>query len=210
MRNELIKTTAEALFHLRAKIATAFLDLRFGRLLRGAQETRFAQMGAYAISNSSYAAVRSLFHGRVKASDVLVDVGCGKGRVINSWLADGYANRIIGVELDAGVAADTRARLRRFPNVTIVSGDILSNFPDEGTLFYLFNPFDAQVMERFKDQLKESLSRRASKEATIVYNKCTHVEVFEKDEACQIEQGELEYPFAIIQVHQPHRRGCLV
>ncbi len=200
MRTELIKTTANALFHLRAKMATALLDLRFGRLLRGAQETRFAQMGAYAISNSSYAAVRHLFQGRVKASDVLVDVGCGKGRVINSWLADGYANRIIGVELDAEIAASTRARLRHFHNVSIVSGDIVANFPDNGTLFYLFNPFDAQAMMRFKDRLKESVSRRSTGEATVIYYNCRHVEVFAKDEACGIEHGRLEHPFAVIRV----------
>jgi SAM-dependent methyltransferase len=200
MRTALIKTTANALFQLRAKMATALLDLRFGRLLRGAQETRFAQMGAYAISNSSYAAVRHLFRGRVKDSDVLVDVGCGKGRVINSWLADGYTNRVIGVELDAEVAASTRARLRHFHNVSIVCGDIVANFPDDGTLFYLFNPFDAPAMMRFKDRLKESVARRSMGEATVIYYNCRHAEVFAKDESCGVEYGMLEHPFAVIRV----------
>lgn len=200
MRTELIKTTANALFHLRAKMATAFLDLRYGRLLCGAQETRFAEAGAYAISNSSYAAVRHLFFGRVKPFDVLVDVGCGKGRVINAWLAEGYANRMIGIELDAGVAERARARLGRFPNVSIITGDIVANFPDEGTLFYLFNPFDAQAMMRFKDRLKGSVSRRSMGEVTVIYYNCHHVEVFEKDEACDIEYGRLEHPFAVIRV----------
>jgi SAM-dependent methyltransferase len=208
MQNQLIKTTASALSRLRAKMATAFQDLRFGRLLRGAQETRFSQMGAYAISNSSYSAVRHLFRGHVKASDVLVDVGCGKGRVINSWLADGYANRMIGVELDARIAESTQARLRRFPNVSIVAGDIVANFPDEGTLFYLFNPFDAQAMMRFKDRLKESVTHRTMCEATVIYYNCRHAEVFAKDEACDIEYGKLEHPFAVIHVLADRGQGA--
>ena len=207
MGTELIKTTANALFQLRAKMATALLDLRFGRLLRGAQETRFAQMGAYAISNSSYAAVRHLFRGRVKPCDVLVDVGCGKGRVINSWLADGYSNRMIGVELDAEIAASTRARLRHFQNVSIVCGDIVANFPDDGTLFYLFNPFDAPVMMRFKDRLKQSVSRSPIGEATVIYYNCCHAEVFANDEACGIEYGNLEHPFAVIRVLARRGKG---
>ena len=210
MQRELMKRTANAFSHLRARMTTAFLDLRFGRLLRGVQETRFSQMGAYATANSSYEAVRRLCRDCVRPADVLVDVGCGKGRVINAWLLDGFSNRIIGVELDSDVAANTRARLRRFPNVTILSGDIVANFPDEGTLFYLFNPFDHQVMQMFKDRLKESLSRRAGGEATVIYNNCRHLAVFAQDEACQIERGELEHPFSIIKVREAHRRGILV
>jgi len=151
--------------------------------------------------------VRHLFRGRVKPCDVLVDVGCGKGRVINSWLADGYSNRMIGVELDAEIAASTRARLRHFQNVSIVCGDIVANFPDDGTLFYLFNPFDAPVMMRFKDRLKQSVSRSPIGEATVIYYNCCHAEVFANDEACGIEYGNLEHPFAVIRVLARRGKG---
>jgi SAM-dependent methyltransferase len=181
-------------------MANALLDLRFGKLLRGTEPTRYTRTGAYATANSSYAAVLDLFRGRVKPSDVLVDVGCGKGRVINAWLLEGYRNRLVGVELDPEVAARTRARLRRFSNVSIIGGDIISNFPDDGTLFYLYNPFDAPVMARFKHRLKESLSRRTLGEATVIYNNCRHARVFSEDDACRIEFGELEHPYAVIHV----------
>jgi hypothetical protein len=198
--------TAIALSELKTKLANAYLDLRFGKLLRGMKSTRYTHLGAYATANSSYAVVRSLFRGRVKPSDVLVDVGCGKGRVINAWLLEGYSNRMIGVELDADIARDTRARLQRYPNVCITTGDVVANFPDNGTLFYLYNPFDSHAMAKFKDRLQESLRHRACDEATIMYSNCQHVAVFADDPACEIEWGKREHPFAIIHLHDSQRK----
>lgn len=205
MRPEFLKATANALAHFQAKMETAFLDLRFGGLLRGVKLTPYSESGAYATANTSYETVRKLFRGRVRPSDVLVDVGCGKGRVINAWLREGYTNRMIGVDLDADVAAETRARLERFRNVTIVTGDVLANFPEDGTLFYLFNPFNARVLEKFRDRLKMCLLNRAAREAAVVYNNCRHLQVFATDSAWQIEQGMLEHEFAVI--HFCGRRG---
>lgn len=200
-------TTTNVFSHLRTKLANALLDLRFGALLRGGKETSHPHLGAYATNNSSYAAIHTLFRGRVKPSDVLVDVGCGKGRVINAWLAAGYANRMIGVELDSGIAAKTRERLRRYPNVSILAGDIVANFPREGNLFYLFNPFNAAMMSRFKETLKECISSRATLEATVIYYNCRHIEVFAEDGACEIEYGNLEHPYAVIHILAGRVRG---
>jgi SAM-dependent methyltransferase len=183
---------------LRIKIANALLDLRFGALLRGGKETSHPHLGAYATNNSSYAAIHTLFRGRVKPTDVLVDVGCGKGRVINAWLAAGYTNRMIGVELDTAIAAKTRERLRQFPDVTIFTGDVVANFPRDGTIFYLFNPFNAAIMSRFKETLKECVSNRSMGEATVIYYNCRHIEVFAEDRSCEIEYGKLEHPYAVI------------
>lgn len=196
----MLNTTTNAFSNFRTKLANVLLDLRFGTLLRGGKKTDHAHLGAYATNNSSYGVVRALFRGRVKPEDVLVDVGCGKGRVINAWLAEGYANRMIGIELDAGIAEKTRARLRGYPNVGILTGDIIANFPLDGTLFYLFNPFDAEVMSRFKDKLKDCISQRAIGKASVFYYNCSHVEVFAKDDACDVEYGRLEHPFALIRV----------
>lgn len=207
MRAEFIRATANAISYFHGKMATALLDLRFGRLLRGVELSPYSESGAYATANSSYETLRKLFRGRVRPSDVLVDVGCGKGRVINAWLHEGYTNRMIGVELDPEVAAETRTRLKRFRNVNIVTGDILANFPEDGTLFYLFNPFDARVMEKFRNRLKTSLLNRACREATVIYNNCRHLEVFVTDSAWQIERGRLEYEFAVIHSCRPCRPG---
>jgi hypothetical protein len=111
----------------------------------------------------------------IRDNDVLVDVGCGKGRVINFWLGRGHRNRIVGVELDETIASVTRARLARFLNVEIISGDAAESVPADGTLFFLFNPFDQKVMKRFAEQLKRSPHAR------IIYWYCMHVDIFKND-----------------------------
>jgi hypothetical protein len=63
---------------------------------------------------------------------------------------------MIGVELNADIARDTRERLQRFPNVCIIAGGVLGNFPDDGTLFYLYNPFDSHAMPSLKTDYKKS------------------------------------------------------
>jgi Methyltransferase domain len=128
------------------------IDLRYGGFLGGAITSRHP--GATAVGSTDYGVMPQLFAGRITPTDVLVDFGCGKGRVINWWLDQGYKNKIIGMELVEDVAERTRQRLRRFPNVTIVTGDAIENLPPEGTLFYLANPISsAAILERFKDRL---------------------------------------------------------
>jgi hypothetical protein len=118
----------------------------------------------------------------VHESDVLVDVGCGKGRVINFWLGRGLRNRIIGIELDEAVAGATRNRLARHPNVEIITGDVARGLPEDGTLFFLFNPFGPEVMKPFMEHLKQRRGIR------ILYWYCLHVDLFMKDPWWSVEQ----------------------
>jgi 16S rRNA A1518/A1519 N6-dimethyltransferase RsmA/KsgA/DIM1 with predicted DNA glycosylase/AP lyase activity len=80
---------------------------------------------------------------------MLVDVGCGDGRVINFWLNSGYKNPIVGIEIDGATARSTSDRMARYSNVEIIHGDA-SKANLEGTVFYLFNPFIGQMMVNFE------------------------------------------------------------
>ena len=161
-------------------------DLRFGEILRGEVKTRFSELGAEDTANTSYYALSLFFAGETIAEDdVLVDVGCGKGRVINWWLSKGLRNHIVGLELDPELAAHTRHRLRNYPNVTIVSGDGIENLPPDGTLFFLSNPFHRPVVSRFKERLLQ-LTRRDK--IRIYYYTCVHADVFENDPRFSVEK----------------------
>jgi len=126
-------------------------DLHYGRFLGGVEETRFRSEGAHATVNSDYEVLHQLFHGRIRGDDVLVDVGCGRGRLLNYWLSIGLANRIIGLELDTYIAAQTAARLAH-ESVTVIAGDALLNLPASGTLFYMYNPFAEPLVRQFADR----------------------------------------------------------
>jgi hypothetical protein len=166
---------------VRKKVRSAVLDVRFRGLLNGSIPTRYAHLGAMEVANTDYDAMGAIFAGVIRASDVLVDVGCGKGRVLNWWLSRGYTNEIIGLELDEEVAEHTRRRLRRYRQVSIVSGDAVETLPGEGTLFYLFNPFRAPNFEAFSDRLAALHRNDPGRQRRVIYYHPVHLRVFEHD-----------------------------
>jgi SAM-dependent methyltransferase len=178
--------------HLRTRLRTAAwiartvaTDLRYGGVLAGNARSRGP--GSYAVANTPYSVLPHIFAGRIRRDDTLVDVGCGKGRVINWWLSRGLRNRIVGLEIDPDVAAATRRRLRAFPNVTIVCADAAVAAPDDATLLYLYNPFDRAATERFK----ANLTQRFACGIRVLYWNPYWAEVFEDDPRWDVEVMEL-------------------
>jgi SAM-dependent methyltransferase len=169
-------------------LRSALRDLRHGRPLGGTVRTRYEHMGAYHATNSPYEDLDRMFAPvEIGPEDVIVDVGCGKGRSLN-WLVEHFPqNQIVGIELDPEICAATAKRLRRRKNVTVLCGDAIMLLPAEGTVFYLFNPFDEMVMDRFVEAL---LTRGAP--ATVVYYNAKHLAPFRADERFSV--AELDDP----------------
>lgn len=169
-------------------LRNATVDLRFGSFLGGTIRSRYEHLGAFHVANSDYDDLPALFRAaEIAPDDVVVDVGCGKGRVIN-WLLMHYpANAVYGIEIDPEVCAETARRLRRYANVEIVCGDATTMLPTDGTVFYLFNPFDEHVLRRFADAF---LAGRASGRRVVYYN-CRYVDVFLDDPRFLVDQIEL-------------------
>lgn len=165
------------------EIRNRWIDARYGEYCGGYIDTQFAELGAHGFTAADYAQLERIFDQRkgvaVTPSDVLVDLGCGKGRVINFWLHRGWKNRIVGVELDPQIGARTARRLSAFPNVTIRIGDAVEALPPDGTIFFLFNPFGEIVAARLKERLAELC--RCGAELRIVYYSCKFVDVFAAD-----------------------------
>jgi hypothetical protein len=155
-------------------VRSALRDLRYGRPLGGTVRSRYEHLGAFHATNSPYEDLERVFAGvEVGPDDVIVDVGAGKGRSLNWLLGRFPANRIYGIELDPELAARTARRLRRHRKVTVVAADATRVIPPEGTVFYLFNPFDAEVTARFAQALLER-----GRPATIVYYNAKFLEAF--------------------------------
>lgn len=175
------------------------LDLRFGGLLGKVSKPRYAHIGAVETRSTNYAVLPHVFEGLVKPTDVLVDVGCGRGRVILWWLSQGYKNKIIGAEIDPAVAEYARRKTRKFRNVTIIEGNILDNIPEDGTIFYMYNPFARPVVEKFRDRMLEKFENR--KEALLLYYNCKHLDLFHNNPHWQVEEKDL--------THVPSAQGSL-
>ena len=155
-------------------VANALIDLRFGALLGG------THLSNRKSTCSDYALLDQVFAGRVTNEDVLVDIGSGGGRVINQWLRRGHKGQIYGIEFNSSLAAKSRRRLRKYANVKIVGGDATVELPDDGTLYYLFNPFGVDTMIRFADRLADSVALNP-REVTVLYFNCKYVDLFDRD-----------------------------
>lgn len=163
----------------RRKVHSAWMDFRYGgRMLRGSKHTSYAHLGVTGCLSSGYDTLSVLFANQIRWSDVLVDVGSGKGRVLNWWLHRYRNHRIFGIEIDPAMAQQTRRRLRRFGNVTLITGDACGLIPNEGSLFYLYNPFNESVMRRFIATLLEAPLPRNGLPRRIIYQNCVHIAQF--------------------------------
>jgi SAM-dependent methyltransferase len=175
------------------KIArNALRDLRYRGLLAGTVRTRYAHLGAHHTTNSDYDDLPALFDAAgLRADDVIVDVGCGKGRVVNWLLAHHPGNAVYGIELDPEIAAATGRRLRRYPSVRILCGDASTLLPAEATVFYLFNPFDEPVMRRFARSVLDLGDAPGGAERRIVYYRSNFLEPFRESDRFRVEPIEL-------------------
>jgi hypothetical protein len=126
-------------------------------------------MGANDVYHTKYSVLPIIFKlVPIKDMDVLVDVGCGKGRIINFWLSKKLKNKIIGLELDKRVAHQTSLQFTKKKNVTIIQGNAVDNIPEDGTLFYFYNPFSEEVVEKFEEKLSQMFQKKPIK--IIYYN----------------------------------------
>jgi len=166
----------------RRKIHSVCTDLRYGAItLKGNVASSYSHLGATGTLSSGYDVLPALFANHVRPGDVLVDVGCGKGRILNWWLDHHRDHQIYGIELDPIIAEHTRNRLKRFDNVTILTGDACALIPDNGSLFYLYNPFDASVMQRFIAALLKKPVAQNGLPRRIIYYNCVHLDLFENN-----------------------------
>jgi SAM-dependent methyltransferase len=179
-----------ALVRLAIAARNGVLDLRYGSLLAGTIRSRYPDLGAFHVSNSEYDDLPHLFGAAaVGADDVIVDVGCGKGRVLNWLLTHHRTNRIVGIELDPDVCAAVKRRLRRHSNVEVLCGDATELIPPEGTLFYLFNPFAEHMVRRFADALAGQVNEPSR--VRIVYYHAKYGDVFRADPRFSVEPIDL-------------------
>jgi SAM-dependent methyltransferase len=98
-----------------------------------------------------------------KEDDVLLDYGCGKGRVL--VVAAQYPfQKVIGVELNpelSNIARDNiqKARVKlRCKDIQVITADATSYLvPPEVNFFFFFYPFTGEIMSRVIDNIHTSL-----------------------------------------------------
>lgn len=105
--------------------------------------------------------------------DVIIDLGCGKGRVV-FVVAQQRLKKVIGVEIDPGLADKAKRNLRTLKRsrspVEIACADAARyKFTDE-TVILLCNPFGAVTMGTVLRNIRESWERTPRKVRIVYYN----------------------------------------
>lgn len=106
----------------------------------------------------------------------LVDFGSGKGRVLFLAAASGF-RKVRGVEFAHELCDISRRNWEAFrgrtdteAEVLIVEGDAAKYVVrDDESVFFLFNPFDGNVLSRVLDNIVESLRQRPRKVLIVYY-----------------------------------------
>lgn len=150
------------------------IDLYFGASIRGHETSKFRHLGAKDIGAADYDDLNRVFpKGMIRPGETLVDLGSGKGRVLNWWtLKCARTNSIVGVEIDPYWAGRCRARLARYPAVRVITGNVIDVLPSvDGDLFFMFNPFNDVVMRGVEMMLRD-------KPVRIVYYHPKHLDVW--------------------------------
>lgn len=131
---------------------------------------------AYDSVNTGYDVLDFIFFKQyqIRDNDVIVDVGSGKGRVLNYLLYKGVKNKIIGYEINSLIADKTKFNLSKYDNVEIYGKNIFDDFPQNANVFYMFNPFKRTMMEDFKEHILSIKYRNP----IILYYNPTCLEVF--------------------------------
>lgn len=117
---------------------------------------------------------------------VLVDFGCGKGRVLLLAVLGGM-KKAVGIEFspqlcriaESNINIVEKAKGARL-NITVIEGDVTDyEIEDDQNVFFFFNPFDDVVLEAVVENMKKSL-RRKPREVAIVYYNPVHSHIMDK------------------------------
>ena len=112
----------------------------------------------YPYEPTPYAVLQRLADsGLLNRESVLVDYGCGKGRV-GIFLHDFVGCRSIGVEYDSRVyaAALENVRLYGHGDVSVVCTSAEAFEIEDADCFYFFNPFSVEVLQTVYSRIQES------------------------------------------------------
>ena len=113
---------------------------------------------------------RALSQYRIQSDDVLMDIGCGKGKVM-SVCARYPFRRVRGLELSPALAEIAEKNFARLglDKCSVTVGDAVSFTDyDDCSYLFLFNPFPEAVFQKALENIAESL-RRCPRRCVLIY-----------------------------------------
>ncbi len=141
------------------------------------------------VESSDYVAIEYIFKNIIKpsSSDIIVDVGCGTGRVIE-WLYNNVEyKKIIGYEVERKTANNVAKRFSEKRDIYVHNKDIFDCFPVDANIFYLYNPFPEKSVVKFV----EFITKLYVSDIEIVYYNPVYINVFTDNAFYEIKEIEI-------------------
>jgi precorrin-6B methylase 2 len=152
------------------------------------------------ITYRSFAAVMGRLEIR-PGTDVFVDFGAGKGRVVVLAALRPF-RRVVGIEFAEDFAREARANLDRVsaklrcPDVEIVLDDAAHfRLPDDATILHFFNPFHGEVLDAVMDEIERSVAA-APRRVTILFANPEHFESHLRTRGWNLTREDVQWPDA--------------
>lgn len=159
------------------RLDNIWCERRMGISTRGIVATDHPDSVHY--GTMAYRTIRGILdHLDLRSSDVFVDIGSGKGRVL-CCAARRPARRVVGVELSADLCQQARENAKRLRGrrAPITIENVLADKYDyaDTTVLFLFDPFGATTLRSALERIVEGTRGRGVR---IAYANPTHDDVF--------------------------------
>jgi len=143
-----------------------------------------------------YEHLKELFNRHpLKRDDVLVDFGCGKGR-LNFYVHDRFGCRATGVEMNTGFYNEAMQNLQSYsrrrrhaPEQVRFHCRLAQDYEvhPEDNVFYFFNPFSVQIFMKVANNILESAEMYRRRMDLILYYPSTdYIEYLERNTDFQL------------------------
>lgn len=146
----------------------------------------------------------------VPANSVLVDLGCGKGRVLLVASEFGF-KEVRGVEFAHELSEIAKKNCAVFktrrhfkPNYRIIESDVTQYTiePDE-TVFFMFNPFDEIILQKVLGNITASLRMQPRRILIIYYNPRAAQTIEKRDDFTELQEFNFwGYHFKVYSNHE--------
>ena len=116
-------------------------------------------IGGTGSHSTHYAFLKHIFsHVKLTSSDVFLDVGCGKGRVLAFLIKEKCPCQLRGVEHNAQVAQQAERWIRRYPQAQVLIGDAFALDFNDYTVLSLARSFLPNTFRAFVERLEATVT----------------------------------------------------
>lgn len=181
----MLKKIVRRLFSLGRPIESIVGDLWMNVNTRGFErnDQRGCYQDAFDYDTATHIAIKRVIRlVQPTEYDIVFDLGCGKGRVLCHF-ARQHVHKVVGVEISEQICETARTNICKLHNrrspVEIIRADAATADISDGTIYYMYNPFGAETLRAFLNNIQRSYKHEIEA-LRIIYMNAQFAHVFDE------------------------------